>query len=100
MTRKLSFKGQLTKIQRDYVTELEEKAVVVDEHRKLLGGTRAGKMLLKGKKFITVAMDEHYYAEVYRTIRLHEKQRGRWTNEDESEFQVAMQMWFDFHAGL
>ena len=66
----------------------------------LLRSTRAGKLLLKGKQFLCVAMDEPYYADVYRTIRRHEKQHGRWNAIDESEFQTAMQMWMDFNSGM
>jgi hypothetical protein len=77
--------------------EREEKLA---RYEMLLESTRAGGLLLKGQKFVAVAMDEPYYAQVYRLIRLHAKQRGKWTSECESEFQTAMQMWFDFHPGL
>jgi hypothetical protein len=66
---------------------------------RLLLNTRAGKLLKKNKPFIVVAIDEEYYPQVYRLIRLHEKQKGRWESEDESNFQTALQMWFDFYAG-
>ena len=48
---------------------------------------RVGKLLLKGKRFIVVACDESYFADVYQTIREAEKKKGRWTPECEWVFQ-------------
>jgi hypothetical protein len=61
----------------------------------LLENTRAGKLLLKNKPFIVVAIDEPYYPEVYKLIRKNEKGKGRWTVEDEREFQQAIQAWIE-----
>ncbi len=61
----------------------------------LLDSGRAGKLLKKGKPFIVVAHDEPYYLDVYRLIRWHERQKDRWTVEDESAFQIAMSYWME-----
>ena len=52
----------------------------------ICGGTRAGKLLAKGKPFVVVACDEPYYATVYALIREFERAKGRWTEEDESVY--------------
>ena len=52
--------------------------------------SRAGKLLRKGKPFVVVACDEVYYAGVYDLIRLHERQSGRWSDQDEQLFNEAM----------
>ena len=51
---------------------------------------RAMKLIKKGKPFIVVAEDEHYFLEVYKMIRTHEKLIDRWTEHDEVEFQDAV----------
>jgi len=56
---------------------------------------RAGKLLLKGKAFIVVAIDEPYYLSVYKKIRKYEKKRGTWTEMDEIEFIEKRQKWQD-----
>lgn len=55
-------------------------------YESLLSG-RAGKLLKKGKFFLVVAEDEPYFRQVYGMIREHEKQIGRWTEEDEEQFE-------------
>jgi hypothetical protein len=60
--------------------------------------TRAGKLLLKGKPFIVVAIDEPYYAHVYRLIRKHETHKGTWTEEDEVEYRVRTSEWVQKEA--
>ncbi len=55
-------------------------------YESLLSG-RAGKLLKKGKFFLVVAEDEPYFRQVYEMIREHEKQIGRWTEEDEEQFE-------------
>ncbi|RJP48735.1 MAG: hypothetical protein C4586_08435 [Anaerolineaceae bacterium] len=60
----------------------------------LIDTTRAGKLLKKGKPFICVAIDEPYYPQVYRLIRQHEAKKGRWTEQDEIEFQRSMSTWY------
>lgn len=52
----------------------------------LLSG-RAGKLLKKGKFFLVVAEDEPYFNAVYRMIREREIEMGRWTEEDEEQFE-------------
>lgn len=52
---------------------------------------RAMKLIGKRKNFVVVAEDEDYYANVYLTIRIHEKAAGRWTDEDEQKFMRAWQ---------
>ena len=65
-------------------------------HREiLLLSSRAGKLLLKGKPFIVIAVDEPYYMDVYRTIRKHEQEKARWSDEDESKFREALDFWAD-----
>lgn len=61
----------------------------------LLETTRAGKLLLKEKPFIVVAIDEPYFPQVYRLIRKHEKRKGTWTENCEKCFQDWMNQWFD-----
>ena len=49
--------------------------------------TRAGKLLLEGKPFLVVKLDEEYAPHVYRSIRNYEKANHTWTEQDEDEFQ-------------
>ena len=65
------------------------------EAEHILDTTRAGKLLKKGKPFICVAIDEPYYPQVYRLIRQHEAKKGRWTEQDEIEFQKAISRWME-----
>jgi hypothetical protein len=62
----------------------------------LLETTRAGKLLLKNKPFIVVAIDEPYFPQAYRLIRSHEKRKGTWTENCEECFQEWMDQWFNF----
>jgi len=55
-------------------------------YERLLSG-RAGKLLKKGKFFLVVAEDEPYFKQVYDLIRNREKEIGRWTNEDEEQYE-------------
>jgi len=64
----------------------------------LLETTRAGKLLLKEKPFVVVAIDEPYFPQVYRMIRSHEKRKGTWTENCEKCFQAWMAQWFDIVA--
>lgn len=50
---------------------------------------RAAKLMRKRKSFLVVAEDEPYYIDTYLTIRIHEIEIGRWTDEDERLFQAA-----------
>ena len=54
---------------------------------------RAGKLLLKGKRFVVVAVDEPYFMEVYAKIREQERKKGTWTIEDEDEYNKAKKEW-------
>lgn len=83
--------GDIYRQARKDADELEKQCEAVREDvqslQKELAGlyaTRAGKLLRKGKFFIVVAHDEPYFAEVYTKIRLHEKHKGTWTEEDEA----------------
>lgn len=51
---------------------------------------RAAKLMDKRKNFVVVADDETYFIGVYQTIRAHEQEKGRWTNEDEKQYQIAL----------
>ena len=64
-------------------------------HKRLLENTRAGKLLLKDKPFIVVAIDEPYYPQVYRLIRQSEKRKGTWTEQCEKDFQMFMNRWME-----
>lgn len=55
--------------------------------------SRAGKLLLQGKQFVTIAADEPYFQTVYGWIRSQEKARGCWTHEDEHHYQQAIEEW-------
>lgn len=50
---------------------------------------RAFKLIWKRKNFLVVAEDEPYFIGVYGMIRDHEKEIGRWNNEDEVKYQSA-----------
>ena len=50
---------------------------------------RAAKLMRKRKNFLVVAEDETYFADVYLNIRIHERQKGTWTDEDEERFMAA-----------
>lgn len=52
---------------------------------------RAANLMLKRKPFVVVACDEPYYMQVYSLIREHEKEIGRWSEEDERNYQAAEQ---------
>ena len=60
--------------------------------------SRAGKLLLKGKFFVVVAVDEPYFATVYDLIRRHEKAKSRWTDEDEQIYQQGLAEWRTLQA--
>jgi len=47
---------------------------------------RAMKLLRKRKNFLVIAEDEPYFLDVYREIRKHEKESGRWTEDDEKYY--------------
>lgn len=66
----------------DENTALEKK---ITQYERLLSG-RAGKLLKKGKFFLVVAEDEPYFKQVYQMIREREIEIGRWTEEDEEQF--------------
>ena len=51
---------------------------------------RAGRLLRKGASFIVIRDDEPYYARAYGMIRSHECFIGRWNDEDETAYRVAM----------
>jgi hypothetical protein len=73
-----------------YVIQEIEKEEVFDS---AILDCRAGKLLKKGKPFIVVAEDEPYYMDVYRTIRSNENTKGRWTDEDEQQFEASRVRW-------
>lgn len=52
---------------------------------------RAAKLMVKRKPFVVVARDEPYYMQVYALIREHEMKIGRWSEEDERNYQAAEQ---------
>lgn len=60
---------------------------------KIINNNRAKKLLSKGKRFIVVAVDEPYFIQVYRTIRNHERKRGKWSEECERNFRDGMEEW-------
>ena len=80
---------EINRILREREAERDRKSM---EMERLLD-CRAGKLLREGQPFIVVAFKELYYPAVYRTIRMHEKQRGSWTETCESEYQKMMQLW-------
>lgn len=53
---------------------------------------RLEKVLRSGKEFLIVTDTEPYYHDVYNTIRIHEKNKGTWTKEDEEAFEEAQQI--------
>ncbi len=55
---------------------------------------RAMKLIEKGKTFVMVSVDEVYFLEVYDKIRNSEKGAGRWTDRDESFYQLAQAEYF------
>lgn len=73
------------KVERDAMKRLNKR---LTEAERLLG-SRAGKLLKKGKTFIVVAIDEPYFSFVYDLIRKQEKHKGRWTDACEAAFQAA-----------
>lgn len=80
---------------KEYLREENKKMMErLFEAEHLLDTTRAGKLLKKGKPFIVVAIDEPYYAQVYRLIRQHEAKKGTWTQDCETAFQKAMSTWY------
>lgn len=54
----------------------------------------AMKLIEKRKTFVVVAVDEVYFMEVYEKIRNSEKGAGRWTDYDESFYQLARSEYF------
>lgn len=54
---------------------------------------RAMKLIRKQKNFVVVAEDEPYFSTVYGMIRDHEIEKGRWTDEDEKQYQIAVEAW-------
>lgn len=54
---------------------------------------RAAKLMGKKKNFLVVADDEPYFMEVYNKIREEEQRKGRWTDEDEYNYDVATGRW-------
>lgn len=58
---------------------------------------RAGKLLLKGKRFVVTAVDEPYFMEVYAKIRKHEQEKGTWTIKDEDDYVAARKEWESYH---
>ena len=56
----------------------------------LLSDTRAGKLLVKGTPFLCVKFSEPYARMVYETIRIHELDKGTWTDIDEEEYQAFL----------
>lgn len=75
----------------DYPEELEAKDAELTALRERVAALeaeqafspRAAKLMRKRKNFIVVAEDEPYFDVVYTAIRAHEKEEGRWTEEDE-----------------
>lgn len=72
----------------------EELEQTLDEFKKLVEDLdmlypRAMKLMSKNKKFLVVADDEPYFRTVYNLIREHEKEIGRWSEEDEYNFLVS-----------
>jgi len=63
-----------------------EKDKTIAYYEELLSG-RAGKLLKKGKFFLVVACDEPYFNEVYDMIRANGIKIGRWTEEDEEQYE-------------
>lgn len=51
---------------------------------------RAMKLILKQKKFLVVACDEPYFAEVYARIRQEEQAKGTWTEQDDAIYLEAI----------
>lgn len=51
---------------------------------------RAMKLIGKRKAFVVVAVDEPYFIDVYQTIRANELKSGRWTDEDERQYQNTL----------
>jgi len=56
--------------------------------------SRVKKLMDKGKYFVVVAIDEPYFANVYRMIREHELNIGRWNEEDEQRYLAAIREWW------
>ncbi len=56
---------------------------------------RAGKLLLKGKRFVVVAVDEPYFAHVYSIIRDGELANDRWPDQDQQTYLDALNEWRD-----
>lgn len=52
---------------------------------------RAANLMLKKKPFVVVACDEPYYIQVYSMIREHEKEIGRWSEEDERNYVASLE---------
>lgn len=75
--------------------ERDEKLI---KYENILETTRAGKLLLKDKPFVIVAIDEPYFPQVYRLIRSHELKKKRWSKYDEQCFAKLMTDWFELEA--
>lgn len=63
-----------------------EKVKRLEAEEALKFHPRAAKLMRKRKNFVVVAVDEPYFIDVYRTIRAHEQQAGRWTDDDERQY--------------
>ena len=83
------------KVERDAMKRLNKR---LTEAERLLG-SRAGKLLKKGKTFIVVAVDEPYFHGVFHTIRYNEQQKGTWTDEDELWYREAIGEWIEAANG-
>ena len=91
MTKKQTQKQIAAQVNREHRQQMVEDSCRLT----MLLKTRAGKLLAKGKPFIVVAIDESYFAEVYRIIRTEEKRKGSWSEHDESRFWNTMNDWAD-----
>jgi len=47
---------------------------------------RAAKLMFKRKDFIVIAHDEPYFIVAYEMIRQHEKEKGTWSDDDETQY--------------
>lgn len=82
--------------EKDLIKQMrKERYDKLAKYENLLETTRAGKLLLKDKPFVVVAIDEPYFPQVYRLIRSHELKKKRWSKDDEQCFAKLIAEWFE-----
>lgn len=56
---------------------------------------RAAKLMIEGTPFIVISNKEPYYLQVYGMIRMHEMEKGTWTDRDEEIYLAARETYYE-----